>query len=984
MSNRIGTRAGVAAVALMALASWSFGAQQAPAELAKEVLRAGGVPGGLAVCLGGDGQLVAELARGGKFVVHGLLADPAVAAAARQKLAADGLAGLAAVESLPAGTLPYADNLVSLLVAEDASAAPLPEVMRVLRPQGVACLSVKPDARKAVEAALATAGIAGGRFEQLSRLWLVLTKPRPEGMDDWTHWNHGPDGNLVSQDRLIDRPNQIQWIAGPQWGDHRGAFVWGAGSPSGVRSAGTRNYYIIGSQLVARDAFNGVMLWARKVTGLNASLVVASGEEVYLVGDGKIVAISGATGEDLRTYGQADRCRDLILADGLLLAFEGRQVRAFDAASGAEKWSSAEAAGAAGPVVGAGKVYCAGSKLVCVSLADGKVRWTRPGKVEMLFAFADKVLVRTAAEGERAKTAYTYTALRGADGETAWSFTADRTGERYVEAYFAADLVWVQSAHDRALRENTGFHNPKGGSSYQWRGLDPATGKVTRTFLQPVTLQYRCHRLYVTDRFLIGNRPVYFTDWRDEKVTRFEATRIACGSVCGLGQGMFYGLYTNSSQCMCVRPAMSGITAYRYDGATMDGAPTAEAEGLLEKGPASAPKPPAASADDWPMYRHDMHRTACADAVVPGELKIAWKRDLLAKPAPAAVPANDWRLDRVFSDPASQPTVAGGKVFVALTQAQQVAALDARTGKEAWRFHAPARLGAPPTVHKGLCLVGCHDGWVYALRADDGKLVWRFRAAPAERRIVAYGQVESAWPVTGGVLIAGEKAYVIAGRTTEADGGVYVHALDPATGKALWSARRVKPDDGAIGAWNLRGLKDDYFGPSDVLCSDGATVAISAHRAGRFACDSGKNVSGGGIAGPKFGLMRSRYAADNQRVSYPPVAFVGSESLKVATVRDNATRKTSSFVSLSGKGGWKAELPAGATIESLAIAGDTALAAVSTRGGAGEVWVFSRADGKKLGSCPLPTGPAFEGLSAAGGKVYVALQNGAVACLAGK
>ncbi|HUU23094.1 MAG TPA: hypothetical protein VM389_11230, partial [Phycisphaerae bacterium] len=228
MSNRIGTRAGVAAVALMALASWSFGAQQAPAELAKEVLRAGGVPGGLAVCLGGDGQLVAELARGGKFVVHGLLADPAVAAAARQKLAADGLAGLAAVESFPAGTLPYADNLVSLLVAEDASATPLPEVMRVLRPQGVACLSVKPDARKAVEAALAKAGIAGGRFEQLSRLWLVLTKPRPEGMDDWTHWNHGPDGNLVSQDRLIDRPNQIQWIAGPQWGDHRGAFVWGA------------------------------------------------------------------------------------------------------------------------------------------------------------------------------------------------------------------------------------------------------------------------------------------------------------------------------------------------------------------------------------------------------------------------------------------------------------------------------------------------------------------------------------------------------------------------------------------------------------------------------------------------------------------------------------------------------------------------------------------------------------------------------------
>ena len=50
-----------------------------------------------------------------------------------------------------------------------------------------------------------------------------------------------------------------------------------------------------------------------------------------------------------------------------------------------------------------------------------------------------------------------------------------------------------------------------------------------------------------------------------------------------------------------------------------------------------------------------------------------------------------------------------------------------------------------------LALVGCADGWVYALRADNGEQVYRLRIAPAERRIMAYGQIESAWPVSGRV-----------------------------------------------------------------------------------------------------------------------------------------------------------------------------------------------------------------------------------------
>jgi len=38
----------------------------------------------------------------------------------------------------------------------------------------------------------------------------------------------------------------------------------------------------------------------------------------------------------------------------------------------------------------------------------------------------------------------------------------------------------------------------------------------------------------------------------------------------------------------------------------------------------------------------------------------------------------------------------------------------------------------PPTIWKGRALVGSSDGWVYAFEAKTGRLLWRFRAAPAE------------------------------------------------------------------------------------------------------------------------------------------------------------------------------------------------------------------------------------------------------------
>jgi len=922
-----------------------------PDRTAEEILRLSGIAAGLCVHLEcGDGRLLAELGRNGRFLAHGVSTDAAAAAAARKRLAGEGLAGLAGAEVLPLDRLPYADNLVNLLIADDlpaliAKGLKPREILRVLCPEGTACLGVAPAKRKQIEAQMGEAGIRNVRFEQKSRLWLVLTKPRPAGMDDWTHWNHGADGNRVSHDLLTERPNQIQWIAGQHWGSPRIEGVPGAGSALGVRSANGRNYYILGGgpfagsghHLVGRDAFNGVMLWTRGIEKLADRLVVASGDEVYLCREGEIVALDGATGEQVRSYGKADGCRHLLLAQGVLLSFEAKRLIAYDAATGKEEWSTPKGGSAGSPVVGRGNVFFTRSgELVCMDLPTGAMKWTKRGRAGIAFAFGDMVLLCEGTKGTKTKYGLRYAALSPKDGAEVWTYTCDRPkggkGKGVAsDAYLAGGLIWILSHHDRSKRKTDGFHNPKGGTSYQWQGLDPKTGAVRRSFLAPVQLMYHCHPLFATDRFFIGNRPIYFTDWKTGKVTRFEATRLACQSNCGLGQGLFFGLYSDSPMCMCIRHAMSGVSAYTSDGRTIDGQVKTREQGRLVKGPAAAPtSPPAPAASNWPMYRHDMRRSAGAPGRIPREMTVVWARKLLPASGGDNPLRSDWLLHKVSGDAVTQPTVAEGKVFVSLTHAGQVVALDAKSSKVAWRFLAPARLDAPPTVHKGLCLIGCNNGWVYCLRSDDGREVWRFRAAPAERRIVAYGQTESAWPVVGGPLLVGDVAYVLAGRTTESDGGLYVHALEPATGKCLWTQRRVKPDDGPIGAWNLRGLKDDYFGPADVLSADGETVAIAGHRRGRFNPKTGARVSG---ASPRarFGWMQSWYALDNQRTEYPPRASSGKLDVAPLRVKDRKTKTVRYAIAAGGKVRWRTQPTQGLYIEALAVAGEVSGIATSPR-----------------------------------------------------
>jgi outer membrane protein assembly factor BamB len=204
------------------------------------------------------------------------------------------------------------------------------------------------------------------------------------------------------------------------------------------------------------------------------------------------------------------------------------------------------------------------------------------------------------------------------------------------------------------------------------------------------------------------------------------------------------------------------------------------------------------------MLRGDAARS-CAAKGDAEPTAVIWRQALAARPEGWIV-RSTWRAQHHHNQTISAPVVAGGKVFVSLNDQHQVVALEAPSGQVAWRYTANARIDSPPTIHKGLCLFGCRDGWVYCLRAADGRLAWRRRIAPSEQRILVYGQFESRWPVIGTILSDGDRAYANAGHDPAMN--ILLWEFDPATGKTFGfgptprshfpNDMLVKGDDGGI------------------------------------------------------------------------------------------------------------------------------------------------------------------------------------------
>jgi len=822
-------------------------AADVPASVARAILTQSGVKGGLVVQVGcGDGRLTAALRANAGYRVHGLDTKAENVAAARRHIQSLGLYGEVSVERWDGKHLPYVDNLVNLVVADELDATAMSEVMRVLCPEGVALVGSGNKRTKTV-------------------------KPRPEEMDEWTHYLYDSSGNAVSKDTVVGPPRHFQWIGGPRWvrhHDHVSGF-------NAAVSAGGRLFYIMDEglptsillpskwSLVARDAFNGTTLWKRPIpTWVNhlwpfkagpAQLprrLVAVGDRVFVTlgNNAPVSMLDAATGTTLRTYAGTEQADEIVVSDGLLLALvrqspntwheyqaetsqtqnektrvhtkwawdnKPASIVALDPESGEARWKQSRKVAPLTLAADSRRVYIHdGEKVAALNRANGKPLWesapvTKPSKIGVQYgpnlAVSGNVVVFGGVVenlGPR-KGEGTMTALAADTGKTLWSAPMPRSGHFSAEDLFIIDgSVWTGTLE---------FSARPGSGVFTQRDLQ--TGRVRHEFPPDVHVpgfHHRCHRAKATERYILTSCiGIEFVDTRSRKWTPQFWVRGTCLYGIMPANGL---VYAPPHYCMCFTTSkLTGLCALAPARDARAASPERGDDDRLERGPAfAATAQPQASgsgnSDDWPTFRYDATRSGASPAAVRPDAAPLWRTAIGGK--------------------LSAPVIADGKLFVAGIDAHAVHALDAASGKKVWSFTTGGRVDSPPTIHRRRVFFGSRDGWVYCLQTSDGRLVWRFRAAPEERKMMAFEQLESVWPVHGSVLVQNDVLYCVAGRSAFTDGGMRLLRLDPMTGKKVGEmiSNELDPKTGEKRQDSANKMRMPGTTLPDVLSGDGTNV----------------------------------------------------------------------------------------------------------------------------------------------------------------
>ncbi len=490
---------------------------------------------------------------------------------------------------------------------------------------------------------------------------------------------------------------------------------------------------------------------------------MAKGDRVYVTLDidAPLSVLDAATGKTIRTYNGTKATEEILCSKGVLIlsvAGEGQPLRsdpekryatltemskdttnplwtqaprtimAVDADSGKVLWKKESGLVSLSLAADGRRVlFHDGEKIRCLDQRTGQSLWVSeplPKKEGMrssggatLVLYDDVVLysgqVNVAKPRERSTSMF---ALSVKDGKTLWQSPHHPCGHMGTpdDMLVAGGLVWNGAV-------------AQGRDSGIMTGRDLYSGEVKSEFVPDVSthwFHHRCYRAKATDKYLLFSRTgIEFIDHAAKHWICHHWVRGACHYGIMPCNGL---IYAPQHPCACyIEAKLYGFSALAPPSQTAQPRREVPDTERLIRGPAygallefqvSEPKP-----DDWPTFRHDAERSGAVKTTVqPTDLKRTWCSELGGK--------------------LSTLVVADGNLFVASVDAHGVHALDAATGEQIWSFTANGRIDSPPTIWQGHALFGSADGHVYCLNANDGRLVWRYRAAPEDKRMMSFDQ----------------------------------------------------------------------------------------------------------------------------------------------------------------------------------------------------------------------------------------------------
>ncbi len=869
------------------------------ARSAEELIQQTGTQGGVVAHLGcGNGQLTADLCLNDRFLVHGLDTDLSSIKKAKARFDSLGIYGRVSAEYFDGTHLPYGDNIANLIVVENPFDVDANELERVLVPGGAAL--VKSGSSLLDSSTLKRESKSNGRT--------VFRKPWPDAIDEWTHFLHDSSGNCVSHDKRVGAPRHMQWYAGPRHSRHHDALA----SMSAMTSGNGRLFYIYDEgqisvmhrppkwKLIARDAFNGKLLWKRDIENWMTHLynfragpkqlprrLVSVGDSVYatLGWVAPVSELDAATGKTRRVYEGSKGAEEIVYHDGVLLTvlndpevlmdradgchgywelYEeeeppvGKSIVAYDADSGDVLWRkngkdlkylSPLSLCARGEKV----FYHDGKDLQCVGLKDGSHQWAAPFNTQGWFirSYAPTVVAH-----EDVVMCLKWDRFCGysiENGEVLWENKGSIGFGSPGDAFVIGDTVWTNPMRKSIWRKSrrnkdgiitTGIDIPKSDFLNQAKtgvGIDVHSGEIKELLPFAHTQHHhRCYRDKATeDHVLLGHSGIQLVDFETKKNQLHKWVR----GICQYGVMPANGyIYVPPDPCQCYSQVkINGFFALSEHNSTDEIA----VEPALEKGPA------------YSRISGNSDRTSVLANVSDNRAPVTYgnnaewptyRGNISRSGSTSCKVSGDldtrWRVKPGGN--LNAPVIAQESVYVASCDAYTVHCLDAGTGEHRWKYLANGPIDSPPTIYKGLCVFGCGDGSVYCLDAETGELAWRFKVSRLGRRVGSDDRLASPFSVEGSVLVQENTAYFAAGRSSNLDGGIRVYGVDVWTGELLHEARVAS---GHWAAGKTRG------GLSDVLVSSGNRINMR-----RVHFDADLNRKGGkGTIVASTGLLDSSW-----------------------------------------------------------------------------------------------------------------------------